>query len=437
MKKLLALLVVGLVIVAAGCIGGSSQSSSSSSGSSAQSGKSSSQSQSAKVIKLGALLDLSGPIASDGKKIQNALKLAQDDINAYFKEKGENFQVQILFEDTRTDPKVALEKLQTLDAQGAKVIIGPTSSGELKNMKSYVNAHKLIVISEASTAPPKFIGFAKPEDKKYVFRFVPTDFFQSKAIAAELESKGIKGVVIIYRGDAWGKGLHDATVEKIKGKIEIAQDISYPSNPEPTDWSPYISKAESGVSSLLSKYSSDQVAVWVVGFDEIATLLSQVPDDSPLLKVKWFGSDGDVLSDKIVEEAGDKASKVTLYSTQFFAQSEEGKKFIERFKQKFGIEPSEYALIAYDEAWVAALAEAEVLKEKGSFDADAMAQKIKEILPKYSSGELGVSSVTGDIELDEWNDRASGDYAIWGIVNGEWKRLGIWKSSAGKVEWSS
>jgi branched-chain amino acid transport system substrate-binding protein len=138
-----------------------------------------------------------------------------------------------------------------------------------------------------------------------------------------------------------------------------------------------------------------------------------------------------------VEEAGDKASKVTLYSTQFFAQSEEGKKFIERFKQKFGIEPSEYALIAYDAAWVAALAEAEVLKEKGSFDADAVAEKIKEILPKYSSGELGVSSVTGDIELDEWNDRASGDYAIWGIVNGEWKRLGIWKSSAGKVEWSS
>jgi len=434
MRKLLALLLVGFLVAAAGCIGSSSSSSSSS----AQSGGSSaSESQSFKVIKLGALLDLSGPLASDGKKIQNALKLAQEDINAYFKQKGEDFEVKILFEDTKTDPKVALEKLQTLDAQGVKVIIGPTSSGELKNMKSYVNAHKLIVISEASTAPPKFIGFAKPEDKKYVFRFVPTDFFQSKAIASEFESKGIKGLVIIYRGDAWGKGLHDATVEKVKGSIEIAKDISYPSNPEPTDWSPYISKAEDGVKSLLSKYSPEQVAVWVVGFDEIATLLSQVPDDSPLLKVQWFGSDGDVLSDKIVEEAGNKASKVVLYSTQFYAQSEAGKKFIQRFKEKFGIEPSEYALIAYDAAWVAALAEAEVLKEKGSFDADLVAQKIKEILPKYSSGEIGVSSITGNIELDEWNDRASGDYAIWGIVDGKWKLLGMWKSSTGKVEWSS
>jgi len=431
MRRFVTLLLVGLLVTAAGCLG------SSGSGSTKSKASSSGGGQQVKVIKLGALLDLSGPLASDGKKIQNALKLAQEDINAHFKQKSEPFKVEILFEDTRTDPKVALEKLQTLDAQGVKVIIGPTSSGELKNLKSYVNAHKLIVISESSTAPPKFIGFAKPGDKKYVFRFVPTDFFQSKAIAAELKSKGIKGVVILYRGDAWGKGLHDATVEKIKGSIEIAGDISYPSNPEPTDWSPYISKAEQGVENLLSKYSPDQVAVWVVGFDEIATLLSQVSENSPLLKVKWFGSDGDVLSDKIVEEAGDKASKVLLYSTQFYAQSEEGKKFVQRYKEKFGIEPSEYALIAYDAAWVAALAEAEVLKEKGSFDADLVAQKIKEILPKYSSGELGVSSVTGNIELDEWNDRASGNYAIWGVVGGKWKLLGMWKSSSGKVEWSS
>ncbi|NJE47012.1 ABC transporter substrate-binding protein [Thermococcus sp. GR7] len=427
MKKLAALLLVSLLVIAAGCIGGSSQSPSQSS--------QQSSSSSVQIIKLGALLDLSGPIASDGKKIKNALELAQEDINRYFSENNMNFKVEIYFEDTRTDPKVALEKVQTLDAQGIKVIIGPTSSGELKNMRSYVAAHKIVVISEASTAPPKFIGFASPEEKKYVFRFVPTDLFQSEAIAAELKSKGIKGLVILYRGDAWGKGLHDATIEQIKGDIEIAEDISYPSNPEPTDWSPYISKAEDGINSLLSKYSADQVAVWVIGFDEIATLLSQIPDDSELLSVKWFGSDGNVLSDKIVEEAGDKASKVALFSTQFYAQSDAGKKLIERFKEKFGIEPSEYALIAYDAAWVAALSYAEVLKENGTYDPDLMVEKIKEILSKYSSGELSVSSVTGDIELDEWNDRASGDYAIWAVKDGSWEMVGLWKSSTGEVEW--
>ncbi|NJE09157.1 amino acid ABC transporter substrate-binding protein [Thermococcus sp. M39] len=427
MKKVLAFLVVCLVVLSLGCIGGGEKTATPSSTESTKSAE-------VQVIKIGLLTDLSGPLSSDGQNVKNCVELAKEEINEYFKEKGLPYEVEILVEDTRTDPKVALEKLQTLKAQDVNVVVGPLSSGEVRNLRSYATSNKIVIISP-STAPPQKIGAMKPEDKKFIFRFVPTDLFQSKAIAAEIEDLGFKGVVIIYRGDAWGKGLHDALVEKIKDKVEIGADVEYPSNPAPTDWSPYIAKLEDGVKQLIDKYGKDKVAVWVAGFDEVATLLTQIPDDSPLLQVKWIGSDGTVGSQKIVEEAKGKAVKVGLLSTQFYSESDEAKKLKEKFKAKFGGEPEQYGLIAYDATWVAALAYAEVLKEKGSYDPDLMVQKIKEVLEKYNSGALGVKPVTGTITLNEWNDRASGDYAIYKVTESGWKMIGIWHSDTNKVEW--
>ena len=393
-------------------------------------------SESSNVIKIGVLTDLSGPLSSEGHNVKNCVELAKENINNYFKEKGLPYKVEIYVEDTKCDPKIALEKLQILNSLGVNAVIGPLSSGEVRNIASYATANKIVIISPSSTAPPVLIGFAKPEDKKYIFRFVPDDNFQSKAIEDEIKAMGFKSVAIIYRGDAWGKGLHDALKEKLtKDGINVIADVEYPTNPAPADWSPYIAKLQGGVKTAVNKYGKDKVAVVVFGFDEVASLLSQIPDNSVLLQVKWLGSDGTVGSQKIINEAKDKAMKVGLYSTIFYSRSDEAKKLMEEYKAKFGGEPGEYGLISYDATWVASLACAEVLKEKGTYDPDLMVEKIKEVLKKYNSGELGVKPVTGPIILNEWNDRASGDYAIYKVTKDGWKIVGIWHSDTGKVVW--
>nr|WP_240912222.1 MULTISPECIES: ABC transporter substrate-binding protein [unclassified Thermococcus] len=421
-------MIVSLIAFSLGCIGGGEKTATPSSTESTKSAE-------VQVIRIGLLTDLSGPAASKGQIVKNTVELAEEDINTYFKEKGLPYKVEILVEDTRADPKVALEKLQILKAQDVNVAVG-LYSNEVRNVQKYATSNKIIVISPSSTAPPKLIGFTKPEDKKFIFRFVPTDLFQSKVIAAEIEELGLKGIAIVYRGDAWGRGLHDALVEEIEGKVEIGADVEYPSSPTPADWSPYIAKLEDGVKDLISKYGKDKVGVWAVGFDEVATLLTQIPDDSVLLQVKWIGTDAMVGNQKIIEEAKDKAVKVGLFSTQFYSESDETAKLKEKFKAKFGGEPDQYGLNAYDATWVVALAYVEVLKEKGSYDPDLMVQKIKEVLEKYNSGAYGVKPVTGTIELDEWNDRSSGDYAIYKVTESGWEMIGIWKSDTGKIEWS-
>ncbi len=390
----------------------------------------------AEEIKIGVLVDLSGPLTTFGTDIKNTLEIAKEDINNYFKEKGEDFTVEFYVEDTRVDPNIALQKVQSLYSRGINLIIGPMGSGEVSNVKDYVTSNKIIIISPSSTALPQIIGFATPEDKKYIFRFVGTDDLQTDAIASELKDLGVKGVVIVYIGNAWGKGLYETIKPKLeKLGIEVAQPIEYPDQ-VPADFSPYISTMESELNKLIEKYGREKVAVVAFTYEEVYTLLAQTPENSPILNVVWIGCDGNAKSGKI-SNALDKVKRVGMYATLFESKGPAFEELAKKYKEKgFGDTPYQYAMNAYDAAWVLALAYAEVVKEKGSYDPDAMVEKIREVTVKYSNGEYGVEPVSGKIELNEWNDRASGDYAIYYVnKEGKWDLAGIWKFETKSIEW--
>ena len=392
---------------------------------------------SAEEIKIGVLVDLSGPLTTYGNDIANTLSIAEKDINSYFAEKGKDYTVKFYVEDTKVDPNQALQKVQSLHSKGIKLVIGPMGSGEVANIKDFVTSNKIIIVSPSSTALPTIIGFAKPEDKKYIFRFVGTDDLQSKAIASELRDAGIKGVVITYIGNAWGRGLYEAIKPQLDEMgIEVAKVVEYPEQ-TPADFSPYISSLEDGIKSLADKYGYDKVAVVTFSYEELYTMLAQTPDDSPLLSVIWFGCDGNALSGKI-SNALDKAIKVGTYSTLFESKGPAFDELAKKYNEAgFKGSPYQYAMNAYDAAWVIALAYAEVVEEKGSYDADAMVEKMKVVAEKYSNGDYGVQPVSGAIKLNEWNDRASGDYAIYYVSSkGDWETAGIWKFATGKVEWT-
>jgi len=106
--------------------------------------------QNENVIKVGVLTDLSGPLSSDGTDIANTLKVAQKDINNYFKEKGIPYSIKVYIEDTQSNPSICLQKVQSFNAMGINLIIGPTSSAEVKNIKDYINSNGMIIISPSS-----------------------------------------------------------------------------------------------------------------------------------------------------------------------------------------------------------------------------------------------------------------------------------------------
>lgn len=388
-----------------------------------------------KSIKIGVMVDLSGPLTTYGTSIKNTLEIAKEDINAYLKEKKLPYTVEFYVEDTKVDPKVTLEKVQSLHSKGINLVIGPMGSGEVRNIRGYVQSNKIIIISPSSTALPSLLGLTKPEDKKYIFRFVGTDDLQTDAIAAEIKELGIKAVVVTYIGNAWGKGLYETIKPKLeKLGVEVKGYVEYP-DPPPADFSPFIAELEKNVRELLSLYNASQIAIVAFSYEEVATILAQTKTDSPLLDVIWLGCDGTALSDKVLEVC-DKASRVKLMSTLFESKGGSVDKLAEKYRAKgFGDSPYQYALNAYDAAWVLVLSYIEVVKEKGSYDADSMNAKLPMVTEKYSKGEYGVFPVSGYIKLNEWNDRASGDFAIYEVTKDcKWKIAALWKFTEQKIE---
>lgn len=387
-------------------------------------------------ISIGVLVDLSGPLTTYGNDIKNTLTIAEEDINKYLEEKGLPYYVKFYVEDTKVDPKVALDKVQALYGRGINLIIGPMGSGEVANIKDFVTANKIIIISPSSTALPSIIGFTKPEEKKYIFRFVGTDDLQTDAIASELKDVGIKAVVITYIGNAWGRGLYETIKPKLESAgIEIRDAIEYP-DPPPADFTPYVTTMENDLNDLLKKYDPSEVAVVTFSYEEIYTLIAQAKSDSVLFNVIWFGSDGNAKSGR-VGEICDKVTKIGTYSTLFESKGKAYAELEKKYKEKgFGEFPYQYAMNAYDAAWVLVLSYIETVNKTGKYDPDVMAETIPVVTEKYSNGEYGVYPVSGYIKLNEWNDRASGDYAIWYVnENCEWDVAGVWKFETKTIEW--
>ncbi|MGC9119517.1 MAG: ABC transporter substrate-binding protein, partial [Thermoproteus sp.] len=156
----------------------------------------------AKVVTIGAVLPLTGALQSYGLGSQCAVQLAVQDANKMFADKG--IQFQLVVQDTATDPNTALQKLQTLYSQGIRFVVGPMASSEVSAVMSFAEQNHIIVVSQSSTSP----ALAVP--KPYIFRLVPTDFYQGNAIAALLHFLGVKRIVIVYRADTWGQGLSAA-----------------------------------------------------------------------------------------------------------------------------------------------------------------------------------------------------------------------------------
>ncbi|NOZ59178.1 MAG: ABC transporter substrate-binding protein [Euryarchaeota archaeon] len=389
-------------------------------------------------VPLGVLVDLSGPLTTYGEDIKMTVTIASENLNAYFEEQGKPYRVKLYVEDTKVDPKIALDKVMALHSKGVKLIVGPMGSGEVKNILEYVRSNKMIIASPSSTADPKYIGVTSPEEKKYIFRFVATDSFQTKAIAKLAQELGVKAVVITYIGNAWGKGLNEfGSSEFEKLGIEVKSSVEYP-DPPPADFTPYVATIEEAVNDLLKKYSKDEIAVVAFSYEEVATMLAQVKDDSVLLSVKWIGCDGTAKSKKVIEDVADKANRVKLYSTvsetRGGAAYEELKKVYE--ERTGGKTPISYGLNAYDAAWVLTLAFAEVYDKQGKYDADAIAEAIPSVAERYSRGEYGVEPVSGEVKFDEYNDRVGSEYRIYAVKEGSWAEVGVWKFATNSIEWS-
>lgn len=374
-------------------------------------------------VAIGALLALSGEGSSLGEATKAALEIAVEDTNAYLASIGSEMRMRLIIEDTKTDPAVALEKLQNLSKEGVKIVIGPAASAEVKEVKAYADENDILLISHASTAT----SLAIPGDN--VFRFCTDDTYQAAAIANRMWDEEVRVLVPMWRGDIWGDGLTNATNKSFKALGGTVIDgVRY--NVSTVNFSTAIDSLNSTVAEATAQYG-DVVAVYLVSFEEVVPIFIEAQNHSNLSDVRWYGSDGTALNKELVEndQAARFAVRTGFESPLFGCElADETGPVMMEIKEKLGRTPETNAIAAYAALWVITYA----YQTTGETDDIEVLKRAVVNATGFYYGSEDWSA------LNKEGDMKYGNYDFWVVVEAEgvfgWKMVAKCRvSSHGRV----
>ena len=369
-------------------------------------------------IPIGAIVPITGKLANSGEENKIGYELAVVDFNKYLEEKGAGWSLSITSEDSQTSPTVSLEKVQALYAQGIQHVIGPQSSGNIQNIKGYVDSNNILIISPSSTSPL----LAIPDDS--IFRLAPDDSNQAVAIAKLLEDAGISVLVPVWREDAWGVGLDTAIRDAFPARGGIVDDgIGY--SPEISDFSTEASLLAEIVRGHVDENDAEKVAVVFFGFGEAKLFFQSASTHDILNDVRWFGADGTAKRDFIEDPIALGFSTDTDFTAVVVASGKNdlSKHVEDTVMTELGRIPSTYASSAYDAIWLLGLS----MERTQSTDVTELTAAFPEVAAEHQ-GALGST------ELNENGDLAQTNYDVWTISDAQWKQAGVYYAATDSIE---
>lgn len=356
-----------------------------------------------RVVRLGALLPLSGALATPGAAASQALRLAVADINRTAREQGMGLNVRLLSADSATSPPTAYEGFSDLLSQGADIVLGPLSSASARVVKEQAVSEGLVYLSASSTATELARG-----DDNFV-RLVADDSHHARVLAARMIARGVSRLAILARSDTYGRSFSEAlstSFTEAGGEVFLSRELG---------------RGEVGAATLMAELSGEvngqsalghgaaEIGVVLVTFSEAVELLEAAAAESLLGDVQWFAGDGVALETLVTDSAAAAgfAARVGLRCSMVARGTSTAYETLEqRLTQALGHTPSPIAVGYYDAAWIAALA---------LLDVGDQAQDPAQVMEALRSAAADHTGVLGPYELNAADDRAEGSYDFWGI----------------------
>ena len=355
------------------------------------------------------LLPLSGDFSEAGEAGKAALEVAREDINDHFASTEMDCQVQLVIEDTQTDPAIALEKLKLLDSQGIRMVIGPGSSAELEAIRTYADQHGMIIVCTMSTAP----SLAIVGDN--VFRFASPDNYQADAMAYYLEEDGITAIVPVWRGDVWGDDLRHLTAAAFVNRSgSVLDGVRYDPNQE--DYTGVVAELDCQVGQAIAAQGKENVGVYAVTFDEAAAIMTAAAETGNLTQVRWYGCDGNILLDSLTTPGEVARFAVqtnftgpTVWEDTYSPGYEAA---YSKIQDRLERQPDAYCMASYDALWIVALTGAQ---------ADSMdVSELKNTLPVMAANTNG--TFCSEMDLDAAGDWSAAQY-WFKVGEGRWRSV--------------
>lgn len=351
------------------------------------------------------------------------VRFAEDDINQYCVEMDEHYDFEFMITGSGFSAEQHEHEVQMFDEVGLNLLIGGYLSHQAQGSLDYVNGRDMLLISPSSTA--SWLAF--PGDN--LFRLSPTDENEARVIASMLSHKGIKAAVLLRVEDFFTEGLAELIGDTLTGAGIEVEIISYPHDPEFMGAS--LGAADQFVEDArIDGIPPEEIAVIILGFEEVANLVEQVPPYVHLVTTEWFCHSATVFDNRLfsTEDLREIANELRMYGpmprpdeanwtilSERYSAATEGGELNRNF--------SFYIANEYD----ACLLYAKAVIDTGTMDTGV----IRAWLSENASTYYGVS---GPVHLDENGDRVEVDYDIWAIRGGHWETVGNYTASTGVVE---
>jgi branched-chain amino acid transport system substrate-binding protein len=283
-------------------------------------------SQAAKV-KLGFINSITGPEAPIGENLTNGVTLAVEDL----KKKG--IDVELLKEDDTGKPQISMSAMEKLAGQGVAGVVGPYTSACANAVAKLAEKYKTPIIVPAAAKEE-----ITRQGLKYVYRLnAPADQYASSLIDAALAMGKPKTVAFIYENTDFGTSTTKTAKEYVAKKgIKVVADESY-------------SKGSPDYRSTLSKIKSQNPdLVFMVSYVADAILLMRQSREVGLQPQAFLGGGAGFTT---VQFAKETAISNNVFSTTQWTDDVSwpgAKDFFNRYKAKFGKEPTYHAACAYE-----------------------------------------------------------------------------------------
>jgi branched-chain amino acid transport system substrate-binding protein len=336
--------------------------------------------------KVGLSTSLTGAISSYGIAGQNGLQMAIDDINA--KTGVLNYKIELDAADDQGKPAPGSENAKRLIVEDKVVaLFGSVSSGVCLAENPIVKQYKVPFITftcnDFNLTTTKFVP--------YIASVVPNTYMEGRAIAnyVAAQSTKYKNVYMIAPDYSFGHTEANAFKARLKELNPSATIIGedYPKLGA-TDYTSYITKILAAKPDLVYSniYSGDLV-----------TFVKQAAAYDFFNKVQF----ATLTSTNDLQTLGkDYPTNLLGYArAPFYAiDTPENKDFVKRYKAKFGNEPAEWSIMAYDafNLW------ANAANKAGDFDADKVMAKIVGQQFKGLRGTFTIRDVDHQADVPEW-----------------------------------
>lgn len=281
--------------------------------------------QTSELIKIGAILPLSGSATIWGEQLRNAMEMARQEFE------NQGIQLTIVYEDSQGLPPVGISAYKKLiETDNVDIVLSVFSRISVPLISLADQDQVPLVMTLVSAT-----GIT--EKSEYAFRFYNTATqYVSPFFETILKKENYDSIAVLYLNDEFGVSVRDAIRDEAnKAEIPVVQEESFISNTN--DFRTQLTNIKTKNPDALIFASASPV--------EATAIVRQIRE----LKIKADIFDGSnvVSSGAVIKDLG-SASEGVYVSAFPFVLGETGVDFREKYKNLYGHEPIFATPFGYD-----------------------------------------------------------------------------------------